>query len=156
MDLLRRTAEAGPTKPLRDKVGRITDIFEALLLSPPPVEQWPEWTSRLAALMSQYENALRELRPLLCRYLLVPNQLGTNTEFVTNVLLRTRMAPEVEAHLEELKTEEETGNVMRAISQILQEGADGLKSPLRNTMATPITQDEELITAIRTHYTAVK
>jgi hypothetical protein len=156
MDLLRRTGEAGPTKALREKVGRITDIFEALLLSPPPVEQWPEWTSRLTALMSQYENALRELRPLLGTHLLVPNQMGTNTEFVTNVLLRTRMAPEVEVHLTTLKTEDETGNIMKAISQTLQESADSLKSPSRATMATPITPDEELIAAIRTHYTAVK
>lgn len=142
------------TKGLCDKVARIVDIFEALLLSPPPLEQWPEWMARITALLIQYENVVRELRPTLSRHLLIPNQVGNNSEAIPNVLLRTRLPPEVEAYLKGLETDKDTGGIFKALGQILQSGADAIRPVPHPPVASLPAQDEELLVSIKNHYTA--
>lgn len=140
---------------LRGKVARVVDIFEALQVTPPTVAQWPEWLARLTALLSQYENLLRELRPVLNQFILVPGEVGSNNDYIPNVLLRTRLAPELETHLEELVSSNETGGMLKVLAQILEDSADFLKTPIRLVPTPIISENEALINAVRSRYTTI-
>lgn len=80
-------------KSVKNKLARICDIFEALLAAPPAVEYWPEWVARATALLSQYENLLREMQPLLLRFLLVPRLQDASGGPLASVENSTRPFP---------------------------------------------------------------
>lgn len=97
----------GIVKNILTKVTRLADALGFLLSNPPSLpERWPEWTERLTAVLAQYENLLREMKPLLLslEWQLVPSTTGRLItgdaiglrEHIPNNLLRTRLPPEVE------------------------------------------------------------
>lgn len=121
-------ADVAALKTLQSKVARVMDVMEGLLYSPPPLENWPEWLARLKALLSQYTLLQKELKPTLAKLLVVPNDLTSSSlpdaELIPNVLLRTKLAPEVEEYMESisLKPGQVSNDLnMRILSQIMSE-----------------------------------
>lgn len=153
----------------RNKIARVLDILEALLSSPPPLALWPEWMRRATASLAQFENLSRDLRgEALGKLLVVPASrglaaLGGNHQLVSDVLLRTKLPPEVEKGVEALTSVEikERRNADGAsssliLAQMLQDAADSLKSASKHVMDTPLTDNEALIRVVKNQYTAVQ
>jgi hypothetical protein len=139
---------------LQTKLARVLDIFEALLSNPPAAELWPEWLGRATALLSQYETVLREVRPALGKFLIIPDMIGDGLiDRIPNILLRTRLIPEVEQKLDELSSENEVGGILKVVAQVLQESASELRIASR-MIPTPIPQTEDLlIQSVKAYYT---
>lgn len=151
----------------RNKIARILDILEALLNNPPPITLWPEWMRRVTATLAQYENISRDLRGrLLGQLLVVPAveglaTLGGNSEVVPNVLLRTRLPPEVEKSIQSLDRDENVepraassgASVNNLLAQLLQEAADAIKSTARMSLDTPLVENEALIRVVKGQHT---
>lgn len=145
-------------KSLLRKVNRILDTLEALIAAPPQPTNWPEWMQRITALLAHYESTMRDLRPALQECLLVP--AGGGLENVPNIMLRTKLAPEVEAHLNRLVGgNSSSATVFKALGQIMQETADTLKaftSKKSTSTATPLAtqmEDNRLVQAVQQLYT---
>lgn len=142
------------------KVNRLLDIMEALLSTPPAPASWPEWQERATALLSQYETTLRDIRPALNEILLVPSVGGgPEHEMIPNVLLRTKLSPGVEEHLNRLNTNSMGGNkenapLFKIMSQVLQETAECIRQAANKPppASRPI-EDEKLVRAVRQLYT---
>lgn len=158
---------ASTYKSLLAKVNRVIDIMEALLGTPPPPERWPDWLERITAILAQYETIARDLaRPSLEATLLLPGmamEASPSPEYVPNVLLRTRLAPEVEERLQELTSGNEgrkaSSRLWAAMAQIMSEGVESLRTPTKPRVASgnppPIVtaEDEQVVRAIRQFYT---
>lgn len=156
------------------KVNRIMDIMEALLGAPPPLERWPDWLERTTAILAQYETVTRDLsKPILGETLLLPGmamEASLPPEHIPNVLLRTKLAPEVEERLREVtsvnESREASSRLWAAISQIMAEGAESLRKPTKGSVASSsgtgsgtsgvtstTSENEQLVRAIRQFYT---
>lgn len=158
-------ASASVCKSLLAKVNRTLDIMEALLGTPPPLERWPDWLERITAILAQYETIARDLaRPVLGETLLLPGATAEAPEYVPNVLLRTRLAPEVEERLREVTSSanvarEANSRLWAAMAQIMAEGAESLRVAAKGGAAggshvlTAAPDDEQLVRAIRQFYT---
>ena len=140
---------------LQTKLVRVLDIFEALLSNPPAIELWPEWLERATALLSQYETVLKEVRPALGKFLVIPDMVNDGViDRIPNILLRTRLIPEAEQRLDELSSNNEIGGaILKVVAQVLQETASELRISSK-TIPTPIPQaDDALIQLVKTYYT---
>lgn len=163
---------------LLSKINRILDIIEALLATPPPLERWPDWLERITAILAQYETVTRDLsKPILGETLLLPGmamEASLPPEHIPNVLLRTKLAPEVEDRLREVtsvnETREASSRLWAVISQIMAEGAESLRKPTKGgvtgsssnsgtgggtsgVLSKVTSEDEQLVRAIRQFYT---
>lgn len=144
-------------KSLHAKVGRVADVLEALVMGPPPLEKWPHWLESVTGALAQYETVLRDLRPALGEIAVIPS--GTDTsEAIPNVLLRSKLAPEVETRLNQLAIEGSagrTGALFGAVAQMIQqEAVEPIKAKSISRPATPsprsaAEEDERLVQAVR-------
>lgn len=154
---------------LRTKLGRLLELYE-VMLSRPLSEvggeaHWPEWMSKITALLSLYDGLQREVAhgieqindskaaPDVNSLHLIPNHRAEGNfaegipvwaaEHVPNVFLRTRVIPEVESFINESRSKNSTkGMSLIYLSEQLDELLCTMKDDETTTTAT--TNDEDM------------